>query len=527
MVKRQRESPTVEYSCFLSSSCLVMVLEYIGAWECLLIAKVSKAWRRIVNRRIRNEISLARVGSLLRPALVVTGKVQTPELQAVMAEDGRHLLVIRERHGHVFQFNRGTVGNWREAHCSEIGAAEFLGAGRLFLLQKTLRDRTAEVWFTKDWTKCPTAVAPNLENLQPIGVDEQASVMVAQYTPQAHDVACEMHIVRVDVASGCAVDTEIRLFSGRRFAQEICITEGIEAIRILVSGLPHMDTNNGFYSTPILVSTPFLPQELLGLTFSELAHLVSPCGRWLSCGCWLTNPNHGVPGAWFTASIFSLNQNGKNRRVNFSDHARNSIVSSFSADGNYLLLGWRARKSSLPWESMDIFDVRKLFDPNNEGSAPGQPICKFTRNFSLSGDPNTRLAMTWAGNYVLMAEVTGVCVLNPHQGGSLMAIIRTTDLSRGISASSQSRILNLYCQGRVALVWIPTTRKGKIGSLILSELLTCKTLITVTSRIAFCETLGETVFVADDCRTVCLRCPNNSIRVFDCCTVSPQCFSIE
>lgn len=132
-------------------------------------------------------------------------------------------------------------------------------------------------------------------------------------------------------------------------------------------------------------------------------------------------------------------------------------------DQNYLGNPWSDISSFfIPILNMyqDIYDVRKLFECKLQSPGRIRPLCRFFRDLCLSGNPTTRLAMTWAGQYVLMAEVSGVSILDPHQGGALMAVIRSSDLNRHLPCGDRSRILNIFCNGRVALFWVPTNRSA-------------------------------------------------------------------
>lgn len=176
-----------------------------------------------------------------------------------------------------------------------------------------------------------------------------------------------------------------------------------------------------------------------------------------------------------------------------------------------LLLGWRSRSSCLPWESMEIYRVRDLFTLNE----PRIPLCLFRRDICISGDPSARLAMTWSGSYVLMAETAGVSVLDPSNGGRLIAVIRANDLVRRVSRPAASaQILNICCDGRVALVWFPTSRALRVGTLVLAELNTCSVLLTLAERIALTEGLADSVQVSDDCRSVMFKAPDDAVRVY-------------
>lgn len=345
---------------------------------------------------------------------------------------------------------------------------------------------------------------------------------MAQYVPNIENR--EVRVVYIDLRTGTISDTQVTLRSGNRFSYDSVTVPGSasRSTRLLLRS-----EGQEAYPSPVLVGLESRMAFERALSYSELAHLVSPCGRWLSCGCWLTSsPLHGVEGSWFAASIVDIHasRNGMLRRVDFADGERNSIISSFSADGNFLLLGWRARRSSLPWEAMEIFDVNQLFDAYPASASPTcwfndvDPVCRFSRSLALSGDTSTRLAITWAGDYVLVAEVSGISVLDPRRGGAQIAVLRADDLvgPSPVATRLGARILNIFCHGHVALVWQPTNRAGTIGSMRLCELATCRTLLTIADRIKFYEQLGETVYVSDDCRTVTLRRPDSTVQLFDC-----------
>lgn len=125
-------------------SPLLLVLGFLDAWNCRILAQVSREWALCVRKRLHLSRRRLRLSLHVGP----TGDL---DMTSALAGDGRHLLVAGKSSGEVFRYD-GAQGQWTTVHKYRTGSAgrrPYYSAARASL---TLDDQNS--WLVAACSSC-------------------------------------------------------------------------------------------------------------------------------------------------------------------------------------------------------------------------------------------------------------------------------------------------------------------------------------------------------------------------------------